>query len=243
MAESVEELSWLDYFSGGVPTGEYFRMTLEDLRKLADLATDESPRSLIELCYIGLASYFEAFCKDHFAAIINILPTTAIRLRDKGHNTTLDVAVLLQTKADLTSNLGFLLAEKFDFGTPQKVNALYGALLTVTPFSRDEASVYERILRDRNLLVHHGGTFTWSYLQQMRSAGLDPDASRMFFDSRVVTKEAFLQDVQFFEDIARKLLKSTHSGAKRLVAEEGLTLGKERQKAIDAFLWWGNGEG
>jgi hypothetical protein len=37
MAESAEELSWLDYFSGGVPTGEYFRMTLEDLRKLVDL--------------------------------------------------------------------------------------------------------------------------------------------------------------------------------------------------------------
>jgi hypothetical protein len=188
-------------------------------------------------------SYFEAFCKDHFAAIINILPTTAIRLRDKGQDTMLDVAVLLQTKADLTSNLGFLLAEKFDFGTPQKVNTLYGALVTVTPFSRDEASVYQRILRDRNLLVHHGGTFTWSYLQQMRSAGLDPERSRVFFDSLVVTKEAFLRDVQFLEGIARKILKSTRSGANRVVAEEGLTIGKEHQKAIDAFLWWGNGDG
>ena len=45
-----------------------------------------------------------------------------------------------------------LLAEKFDFGTPQRVNALYGSLLTVTPFSKDEASTYDRILRDR-----HGG--------------------------------------------------------------------------------------
>lgn len=52
MAESAEELSWLDYFSGGVPTGEYFRMTLEDLRDLVDTATElwnrsESPRNLI----------------------------------------------------------------------------------------------------------------------------------------------------------------------------------------------------
>ena len=243
MAESPEELSWLEYFSGGVPTGEYFRMTLDDLRKLVAPSSDEFPRNLIEVCYIGLVSYFEAFCKDHFAAIINILPTTAIRLRDKGHDTTVDVAVLLRTKADLTSQLGFLLAEKFDFGTPQKVNALYGALLTVTPFSKYAASVYDRILRDRHLLVHHGGTFTSSYLQQMRSSGLDPGPSRVFFDSLVVTKEAFLRDVHFFEDIARKLLSSTRTAMNRFIAEEGLNVGKERQKAIDAFLWWGNGDG
>ena len=248
MAESAEELSWLDYFSGGVPTGEYFRMTLEDLRNLVDTATElwnrsESPRNLIEVCHIGLVSYFEAFCKDHFASIINILPATAIQLRDKGQDTTLDVAVLLRTKADLTSQLGFLLAEKCDFGTPQKVNALYGALLTVTPFSRDEASIYDRILRDRHLLVHHGGTFTSSYLQQLRSAGLPPGKGRVFFDSLVVTKEAFLRDLEFLKDIARKMLKSTHAAANRLVAEQGLAIGEERQKAIDAFLWWGNEDG
>lgn len=243
MAESAEELTWLDYFSGGVPTGEYFHMTLDDLRNLVAMATQESPRNLIEICYIGLASYFEAFCKDHFASIINILPTTAMQLRDKGQDTTLDVAVLLRTKADLTSQLGFLLAEKYDFGTPQKVNALYGALLTVTPFSRDEALVYDRILRDRHLLVHHRGTFTSSYLQQMRAGGLDSGRGRIFFDSLVVTRESFLLDLEFLEGIARKMLKSTHAAANRLVAEEGLTIGGERQKAIDAFLWWGNVNG
>jgi hypothetical protein len=243
MAEPSEELSWLEYFSGGVPTGEYFRMTLDDLRQLVASSAGEHPRNLIEVCYIGLVSYFEAFCKDLFAAVINILPTTAIRLREKGHDTTVDVAVLLGIKADLASHLGFLLAEKFDFGTPQKVNALYGALLTVTPFSRDEAFTYDRILRDRHLLVHHGGTFTSSYLQQMRGADLDPERSRVFFDSLVVTKEAFLRDVQFFEDVGRKLLRGSRNAMNRIVAEEALTLDKERQKAIDAFLWWGNGDG
>jgi hypothetical protein len=243
MAEPPEELSWLDYFSGGVPDGEYFRMKLEHLRKLVDPAKDEVPSILIEVCYIGLVSYFEAFCKDHFAAIINILPTTAIRLRDKGHDTLVDVAVLLRTKADLTSQIGFLLAEKFDFGTPKKVNALYGALVTVTPFSKDEASVYDEVLRARNLLVHHGGTFTSSFIEQMHSAGSDPGSNRVFFDSLVLTKEMFFREVHFFEGVARKLLRSTHTAMNRMVAEEGLTIGKERQKAIDAFLWWGNGVG
>ena len=243
MADPPEALSWLDYFSGGVPTGEYFHMTVEDLRNLVATATQESSRNLIEVCYIGLVSYFEAFCKDHFASIINILPTTVIQIRDKGQDTTLDLAVLLRSKANLTSQLGFLLAEKFDFGTPQKVNALYGALLTVTPFSRNEASIYDRVLRDRHLLVHHGGTFTSSYLQQMRPADVDPGKDRVFFDSLVVTKEAFLHDLEFLGGIARKVLKSTHAAANRLVGEQALTIGQERQKAIDAFLWWGNGDG
>lgn len=77
----------------------------------------------------------------------------------------------------------------------------------------------------------------------MRSAGLDPGPSRVFLDSLVVTKEAFLRDVDFFAGVARKLLRSTHTAMNRLVTEEGLTIGKERQKAIEAFLWWGNGDG
>jgi hypothetical protein len=154
MKEFPQEIDWLDFFSGRVPTGQYLRLTLNGLRELVAAASNELPGDLIEVCYIGLVSYFEAFCKDHFASIINIVPTTVIRLRNKGYDATLDVAVLLQSKIDLTSQVGFLLAEEFDFGTPQKVNALYGALLNVTPFSKDEASVYDRILRDRHLLVH-----------------------------------------------------------------------------------------
>jgi hypothetical protein len=243
MAEPPEELSWLDYFSGGVPTGDYFRLKLEHLRKLVAPAKDEYPSILVEVWYIGVVSYFEAFCKDHFASIINILPTTAIRLRDKGQDTMVDVAVLLRTKADLTSQIGFLLAEKFDFGTPKKVNALYRALVDVTPFSRDEASVYDEVLRARHLLVHHGGSFTSSYIEQMNSTGSDPGSNRVFFDSLVLTKEMFFREVNFFEGVARKLLKSTYAAMNHIVTEEGLAIGKQRQKAIDAFLWYGNGTG
>src|SRR5437870_3999187 len=66
----------LEYFSGGVPSGEYFRLTLEDLKSISD-SDDNDQRGvnrLQELCFIGLISYFEAFCKDHFAALVNIEP-------------------------------------------------------------------------------------------------------------------------------------------------------------------------
>jgi hypothetical protein len=62
--------------------------------------------------------------------------------------------------------LGFLLAEKYDFGTPKRINALFNALLKITPFGREDAKRYAALLRDRNLLVHHGGVYTLAYLEQ-----------------------------------------------------------------------------
>ena len=77
----------------------------------------------------------------------------------------------------------------------------------------------------------------------MSGAGPDPGRNRVFFDSLVVTRESFLRDLEFLERIARKMLRSTHAAANRLVAEQELIIGGERQKAINAFLWWGNGDG
>ena len=65
--------SWLDYFSAGVPTLGYTQMHFDDLLELAEKSPQDIPVDFIaELCVIGLAAYVEAFCKDHFAAMINI---------------------------------------------------------------------------------------------------------------------------------------------------------------------------
>ena len=67
------EPSSLDYFTGGVPTGEFFRLTLDDLSSFVDRSSNErGVNRLNEVCFIGLVSYFEAFCKDHFASILNM---------------------------------------------------------------------------------------------------------------------------------------------------------------------------
>jgi hypothetical protein len=159
---------WLEYFSGGVPTGLYFRMTLDDLRKVSALQDGDSPgiNRLQELCFIGLVSYFEAFCKDHFASLINLEPSLVANLKANGQDVSIDAAHVTLYADEIDRRLGFVLAEKYDFGTAQKINALFGALLKVTPFGRDEAKKYAGLLQDRNLLVHHGGTLTLTYLEQ-----------------------------------------------------------------------------
>src|SRR5437867_904285 len=192
MAMDKSEPSSLDYFAGGVPTSELFRLTLDDLSSFIDRSSNGSGTSpLNEVCFIGLVSYFEAFCKDHFACILNIEPTLLEHLAQQGHDVTIDPSQLLGFGDQWRCKIGFLVAEKYDFGTAQKINALYNALLQVTPFSKEDARRHGQILRDRNLLVHHGGTYTLSYLRQTKAS--DPQ-SRAFYDSLVVTPEYF--DIQ-----------------------------------------------
>lgn len=188
-----------------------------------------------EICFIGLVSYFEAFCKDHFASIINIEPTLLKGLRNSGHDTSIDPERLLDFRNDWIIKLGFLVSEKYDFGTAQKINTLFMALLKISPFSKVEAKEYERILRDRNLLVHHGGTITLAYANQTSAPANKSYAP--YYDSLVVTPGYFDQRLAFIRDIAAKLLRTTHSALNSYIDESGEQYSEERKKALDAFLW------
>src|SRR5689334_3972624 len=195
------EPSWLEYFAGGVPTGEYFRITLKDLREVVDLkdADEQWPGTsrFQQLCFIGAVCYFEAFCKDHFASLLNIEPALVTNLKTAGQDTTVDAAHVVLYGQEIDYRIGFVLAEKYDFGSAQKINSAFYSLLKVTPFSRDDAERYSEILRDRNLLVHHGGTFTLKYLEQKGSTA---DArANAFFNSRAVQAEDVLKLLEFFE--------------------------------------------
>ena len=88
----ADEPTALDYFSGGVPGGEFFRMTIDDIRAIsgADDRPDAGINRLQELCFIGLLAYFEAFCKDHFASILNLEPSFIARLKAAGRDVSLD---------------------------------------------------------------------------------------------------------------------------------------------------------
>jgi len=212
-------------------------MTLEDLAMIVD-ESSKRPSRVNEVCYIGLIAYFEAFCKDHFASVLNIEPTLLGALRQQGQDIQIDPTRLIELQEEWPYRLGFLVAEKFDFGTPQKVNALYGALLKVSPFSKDEATFYEKMLNDRNLLVHHGGTHTFTYLRQAK-LGTDGAGYRPYFSSLPVTAEYFEKRRVFVEGIAKKTLKTTHAALKHYSTELGVQYTPEREKAMNAFLWWG----
>ncbi|MFB9127601.1 hypothetical protein E2553_41585 [Paraburkholderia dipogonis] len=210
-------------------------MTLHDVSKACDRSATGLSR-VNEICFIGLVSYFEAFCKDHFASIINIEPTLLKGLRNSGHDTSIDPERLLDFRDDWVVKLGFLVSEKYDFGTAQKINALFMALLKISPFSKDEAKEYEAVLRDRNLLVHHGGTITLAYANQTSA----PPANKSYtpyYDSLVVTADYFDQRLTFIRDIAAKLLRATYSALNSYIHQSGEQYSEERKKALDAFLW------
>ena len=146
---------------------------------------------------IGVVAYFEAFCGDHFASILNLCPQLLVRLKEKGRDVSLDATDLLDPGLQ-SHRLGSIVAERYDFGTPQSINSLYQHLLQITPFSAQERKRYEQILNDRNLLVHHGGILTMKYANQGRAAG-----ERVHYDSIRVSKRAFLEITAFLEGIVK----------------------------------------
>jgi hypothetical protein len=236
--KGLTKLDWLDYFSGGVPSGAYFQITLDELKDICDSAKEEIGISrLYEICFIGLISYFEAFCKDHFASIINIVPDLLDNLKKSGQDISIDAGKVLLYPENLCYKMGFILAEKYDFGSAQKINAIYKSILNITPFSRSEVETYNTILRDRNLFVHHGGMYTLSYLQQAE-IGSKSGTDRAFFDSLVITKESIFEKIEFIRNVAHKLLKATHRAMARHISENDMRIDEQRRKALDAFLWW-----
>jgi hypothetical protein len=133
--------------------------------------------------------------------------------------------------------MGFVLAEKYDFGTPQKINALSAALLKITPFDSQESVHYRDLLRDRNLLVHHGGTPTLSYLEQVTSFSCKVQ-EQVFVNSREFHQCDVIRAIDFVETIARKLLRASHSALSEYLRKEGIQYSGDRQKALDALPWW-----
>ena len=234
---SKEPLS-LDYFSGGVPASLMFKMSLDSLRALVKANPEREIRGAVEVCYISLTAYFEAFCKDLFASVLNIFPELTISLREAGQDTSLDAVNIRSMSDELEHRLGCLLAEKYDFGTAKKINALFSALAKITPFSKDESAEFDRIHRDRNLLVHHGGIFTTAYLRQMSSRHAELNQEVAFWGSLVMTPERFAEDSDFLESIGRKLTSSIVSALTKKQALLDTLNHKERDSAFRFLDDW-----
>ena len=206
MYSEQESYDWLDLFSGGVPTAPFFLgFQLDGLEKIYLNQSDKHNPHLNGLCLIGLVSYFEAFCKDHFASIINIESSLINNLAKNNYDISVDSTKVIELGNTFLYNIGFLIAEKYDFGTAQKINALYRSLIMISPFSKDDIEIYNNLLRDRNLLVHHGGTYTSSYIQQNRQRTSSYKAKRPFFDSLVISNNYVDEKFDFIREVTRKI--------------------------------------
>jgi len=235
-----------EYFTGAVPAGLVFWGNLEDIRSI--LSKPPRPRpgmldQLSEICFIGLLAYFGAFCRNHFASLVNICPELVLELKRKGRDTTVDAdAIVLlrgtsfcENPENAVNRLGFLLAERYEFGTPKAVNSLYGDLLLVTPFSNDEKEQCERLLANRNLLVHHGGIYTGRYAGQTFKRRRI--RQRVFFDSLVLQSKDVRAAARFLEGIANKTSIATHAALLRYMKENKISSNAGKKLAIEALLW------
>jgi hypothetical protein len=228
-----------DFFTGAVPAGLIFKINVDSLRAIVEKTVsqdDDVPTNSLGVCFIGLIAYFEAFAKDHFASLVNICPQLLQNLKKAGHDVSIDAADLLLSGSNPKCKMGFVLAQRYDFGTAKRINAFYQGLLTITPFSKDEMARYDQLLRDRNLLVHHGGIYTTKYLEQ-RFVG-SPERQRVFFDSLVLTREEFLSSASFLEEIARKSVKATRAALEEFSAANGITQAGAHKTAVEALTWW-----
>ncbi len=214
MQQSVKPdfATWTEFFVGGVPPLTSFGLDVLDLRTLV-ISTSEQQighaRKVAELALIGITAQFEAFCKNQFAAVVNIHPALLQRFSASRSDTTIPLEDLLAVLDGITYRLGFLLSEKYDFGSARTVNNLYLDLMGVTPFSSDEIQAYDMFLSVRNMLVHHGGVYT---IRNMRAqpAG-HTTTGRVHLDSIIVGPEYFEESVRFFESMASKIAVSCHT--------------------------------
>lgn len=138
----VEPLDYSDFFIGAVPPYALFRLWFDDLRILVSSSSEHHDLSntTAEVCVIGLAAHFEAFCKNQFAGIINIWPYTLQRFCNARGNVSVEVRDILTIIEDVDYKLGSLLAERYDFGSAKLINGMFTDLLNVTPFSRMKKS-------------------------------------------------------------------------------------------------------
>jgi len=224
-------LNALDSFIAGVPPLGYFELEVRNITELAKAskADEGNLDPTTELCFIGLAAYFEAFCKSQFAAIINICPET-LKVFTSKRECSVNARNLLYILPKPKYRLGSLIAEEYDFGCAKSINSLFVDLLNITPFSKDESGKYADFLNDRNLFVHHGGVYTFKYAKQKLSS--QSIQRKVHFDSLVVGKADVLSEAAFLLKIAKKTADASGSALTKFIAAEKIKMSAARKKAI-----------
>ncbi|WP_423226819.1 hypothetical protein [Candidatus Amarolinea aalborgensis] len=238
--EMSNEPPWESFYMGGFPAGGVFSMHVHNLHRIVEKAVldkdDEYYTNTLSVCFIGLISYFEAFSKDHFVALINICPQLLARLKADGHDVSIDATDFLRFGDAARHTIGSFVGQKYDFGTPKRINSLYQSMLAVTPFSKDDTVRFNELLNDRHLLVHHGGVYTTSYASQQSSKS--PGTSRVFFDSLTITKDRFNEATLFLQTIAQKTIHASERALREFIAANNIVQSNAQKEATYHLTMW-----
>jgi hypothetical protein len=225
------------FYAGYVPSGEYFRIMAENVVELAD---EESGRAATRhnLCFIGLVAYFEAFAKDQLGSVLSLAPVGIERLKAAGYATDITAHEALNLKEDIEHQIGFLIAHRLDLGTAKKINATFTTAVKITPFGKDDVTQYDKMLRDRNLIVHHGGTYTSAYIEQAFDE-IDPKERIAHAYAIKLTPGDIGAAADFLKGIARSMVEASAKALHLIAIADGSSVEPARQKAIEFMTMWG----
>ncbi|MDD5160482.1 MAG: hypothetical protein PHI47_10555 [Sulfuricurvum sp.] len=229
---------YLNYFISGMPPKVVFEMHTKPLEELVnndDYSEDNLLMIIPRVSFIGLTAYFESFCKETAATIFNIYPDLLETAKKGNYNTLLDAADLKSFNYDVSNRLGSLITEGYDFGDAKKINAFFQTIFNKTIFSKDEIHTYNKLLADRNLIVHNGGTLTQKYLKQH-----DPKlhiGTNAYFYSIKFDHNTFIEYLVFLRLIVNKITNNTIIGIKEAIENKYLEDSELQADALKALSW------
>jgi len=235
MIRSKRGTDWLDFHAGGVPAGVIFDMQVKDACQLAEMRPGDNDDLRCgvsaEFALIGLVAFFEGFCKNHTAAIINICPQLVRAITERGRDIKLRPVDIIDSGENLSTQFGLLVVEKIDFGTAKAINGFYKDLLGITPLSKREADRFHALLEDRHLIAHHGNIFTPNYATE-RFIRRQVGRSRIFLDSLEVTPNDVRVAAQFLHGLSVKLRNGSRLALEAFVRKSQLRLAKPNLEAV-----------
>jgi hypothetical protein len=228
------------FFVGGISPLWLFDWQLERLFSVVELARaqartdhlyEDTLRHASEVALVGALGYFEAFCKHQFAALLTLHPTLLVDFASRRPASSMPLSVLASAPGALDASVGFLVAETHDFGSAKRINCLFGDLLQVSAFSKDEGDELDAILRRRHLLVHHGGILTAA-----SAARRAPDTSgEPFRDVVSVEADEYFEIQDFLLQLAVKTATTTVRALKART-QNLADLTPERQSGVEFLL-------
>lgn len=224
-----------DSFVGNISPFLLFEMEYHSLSYIVENHKEDkfypetNPAS--QVASIGLLAYFEAFCKHQFAAIVNLMPSLLKDFCIKRGEPKVEFSTIASFNGDFENNIGFALAEIYDFGTAKAINSIFRDLLLITPFSKEEESKFNSIVYNRNLLVHHAGYYTLQYLKKNAPEEIRQKA----FKNTVKIDTVEYYDVSDF--LFEMAMKITRASVKAVRAHSDFkTLSSERINATEELL-------
>jgi hypothetical protein len=190
---------------------------------------------VVDLCTIGLKSFFEGFCVSEFALAVDLFPPLIERLPDRAQIESNRRQFHSEGLARYPQTLGWAAADTRRFGTPQEINRQFHSLLGFLAIDETQATDLDAFRRDRNMLVHFGGMQQQRY---RRSRSEQVDLSEIDLDDTIcITRTTYLLWSDLIQGIARRIADESRQQLIQVVESAGIALNEDQQAAVDSLGW------